>query len=31
LISMRDGVFVEDTGMASTGGPDVHFPAGLNG
>jgi putative ABC transport system ATP-binding protein len=31
LISMRDGVFAEDTAMANTGGPDVHFPAGLNG
>jgi ABC-type lipoprotein export system ATPase subunit len=31
LISMRDGAFVEDTGMASTGGPDIHLPAGLNG
>ena len=31
LISMRDGAFVQDTRMASTGGPDVHFLAGLDG
>ena len=31
LISMRDGTFAEDTGMANTCGPDVHLPAGLNG
>ena len=31
LISMRDGAFAGDTGMANTGGPDVHFSAGLNG
>jgi len=31
LISMRDGTFAEDTGMANTCGPDVHPPAGLNG
>ena len=30
LISMRDGAFVKDTGLASTGGPDIHFPAGLD-
>lgn len=31
LVSMRDGAFVEDTGMASTGGPDIHFQTGLDG
>jgi len=31
LISMRDGAFVEDTAIADTSGPDVHFSAGLNG
>jgi putative ABC transport system ATP-binding protein len=31
LISMRDGAFVQDTRMASTGGPDVHFLAGQDG
>ena len=31
LISMRDGAFIADTGMAGTGGPDIHFPARLNG
>src|SRR5215468_5461406 len=29
LISMRDGAFVEDTGMADTSGHDVHFSSGL--
>jgi len=31
LISMRDGAFVEDTGMARTGAADIRFPAGLDG
>ena len=31
LISMRDGTFAEDTAIADTSGPDVHFSAGLNG
>lgn len=31
LISMRDGAFAGDTGMASTGGSDIHFPARLDG
>src|SRR5262249_12990765 len=31
LISMRDGAFVEDSAMADTSGPDVHFSARLNG
>ena len=31
VVSMRDGAFAEDTGMASTGGPDFHFLAGLDG
>ena len=31
LISMRDGAFADDTGMANASGPDVHLSAGLNG
>lgn len=31
LISMRDGAFTQVPGMASTGGPDIHVPAGLDG
>jgi len=31
LISMRDGAFADDTGMANASGPDAHLSAGLNG